>query len=87
MNIIDDVAFCMLLYKNMQPSWKSLLVIQFSWGQGPFSHTNMPVMSDEHLKIERKIRSTLEILVFFSSLAYIIMSYKDCSLLETCKIF
>lgn len=77
MNIIDDVAFCVLLNKNKQPSWKSLLVIQFSWGQGPFSHTNTPVMSDEHLKIERKSMSILEILVFFSLLAHIIMSCKD----------
>ena len=71
----------------MHPSLKSLLIIQFSWGQGPFSHTNMPVMSDEHLKIERKIRSILEILVCFSLLAHIIISCKDCSLLETHKPF
>lgn len=50
MNIIDEVAFWVLLYINMHPSWKILLIIQFSWGQGPFSHTKMPAMSDEHLK-------------------------------------
>lgn len=55
MNIIDAVAFWVLLYINIHPSLKSLLIIQFSWGQGPFSHTKMPVMSDEHLKIEREI--------------------------------
>lgn len=81
MNIIDAVAFWVLLYINMHPSRKSLLIIQFSWGQGPFSHTNMPVISDEHLKIERKIGSILEILVFFSVLARIIIKCKDCSLL------
>lgn len=85
MNIIDAVAFWLLLYINMHPR-KNLLIIQFSWRQRLFPHTSMPVMSDEHLKTERKIESILDILVFFSSLAHII-SCKGCSMLDTHKTF
>lgn len=44
-------------------------MIQFSWGQGPFSHTKMPVMSDEHLKTERlEIGFIIEIVEFSTTL-------------------